>query len=113
MGLSQAPVAGSAEAAGANVLGEGGLDSGPDRVAVLPLPGPLVEAVGLLDLVQFTGGQQGKRARTDFGVGALGPVRAGPAGGLPEADLDVVVAGDPQWLPGPAGLPAGADDPTW
>ncbi|WTK66824.1 hypothetical protein OG407_00710 [Streptomyces sp. NBC_01515] len=54
----QASVSGSAQAVGADVLGEGGFDAGAYRVPALPVLGALVETVVLLDLVQFAGGQQ-------------------------------------------------------
>ena len=55
VGTGQAPVTGAAQAVGPDVLRERGLDAGADRLAALPLLGPLVESVAQLDLVQRPG----------------------------------------------------------
>lgn len=51
VGPGQAGVAGTAQSVGPDVLRKGGLDTGADRVTVLPLLGLLVEPVSRLDLM--------------------------------------------------------------
>jgi hypothetical protein len=58
VGSGEASVAGAAQAAGADVLGEGGFDPGPYRVTPLPVLGLLVQPVAGLDFVEFAGGQE-------------------------------------------------------
>lgn len=110
MGAGQAAVTGPAQAAVAEALGEGGLDTGADRVTLLPVLGLLVQTVAGLDLVEFTGGQQGQCPGTGGRSGVLGTDRTGQAGGLAEADLDVVVTADPQRSPVPTDLSLRAGD---
>jgi hypothetical protein len=97
VGLGQASVAGSTQPSAADVLGDGRLDPGADRVAQLPGFGGLFESGPGLDLMQGLR-QQHHGPGPGGRAGASGAVRAGQAGRLVEAGLDVVVAGDRQGL---------------
>jgi hypothetical protein len=66
MGAGESSVAGSAQAAGADVLREGGFDAGADRVPLLPFPGGLLKPVVRLDPV--LGCASGSRAGAGAGV---------------------------------------------
>jgi hypothetical protein len=85
-GLREAAVAGSAQAAALDALGDGSLDSGAGFVALLPCVGVLL-GVGLAEGFVFLTGPQGQAA-ADGGGGALLADWAGEAVTAVEADPD-------------------------
>lgn len=71
--LGQAPVAGSAQAAPLESLGDGALDTRADLVALFPLIGLLLLPCGVESVVRVTVPQAQFAPRGDIGVGALPP----------------------------------------